>query len=104
MIVQDSCSWKLVQTPILYALIRADVIWNKILQQDVVVTSLNDKTHSENSLHYQGKAADLRTKDIAQPVAENLYRELKIALGPEFDVLFEYIGEPEEHIHVEYDP
>lgn len=73
---------------------------------DSVITSGNDSSHSKNSLHYQGRALDFRTRHIVD--AKNnpdlakcnlLAREIRDSLGPDFDVLFE-----NDHIHVEFDP
>lgn len=67
------------------------------------VTSANDSKHSEKSLHYGGLALDFRTHDFKADKQE-LLRELRDALGPEFDVLLEAEGTPNEHVHLEYDP
>ena len=67
------------------------------------ITSANDSKHSANSWHYKGRALDFRTHDF-QSDKHQLLHELKEALGPQFDVLLEGEGTPNEHIHVEYDP
>jgi uncharacterized protein YcbK (DUF882 family) len=65
----------------------------------VIITSGSDGEHSENSLHYEGKALDFRTRHVQDedlgPIAENA----KQVLGDEFDVVLEAT-----HLHVEYDP
>jgi len=67
------------------------------------ITSVNDGKHSDNSLHYKGRAADFRTKDfVGDKVA--LVTSLKVALSENFDVVLEHVGAKDEHIHVEYDP
>lgn len=73
---------------------------------DPWVTSGNDGTHGENTLHKRGgqcNAMDFRTKDYPED-RWALAKEIVIALGAEFDVVFEHPGEDNEHIHVEYDP
>jgi hypothetical protein len=73
---------------------------------DLWVTSLNDGTHMGGSKHYSGEAADLRTRGIRE-IGENpanIAAALKVALGPDYDVLHESVGTPNEHIHIEWDP
>lgn len=63
------------------------------------ITSANDSKHGPNSLHYKGKALDLRTRNLRPEQVHPIYTELKAALGPQFDVVLET-----DHIHVEFDP
>jgi hypothetical protein len=79
-----------------------------------VITSGNDSVHSETSLHFckRGKytdgvcrALDFRTKYLQLNGLElELTAKVKERLGPDFDVVLEYIGTENEHLHVEYDP
>ncbi len=56
--------------------------------------------HSVGSLHYVGHAADYGLRDIPEPaIRELLQRDIKTALGPDFDVVLE-----PTHIHVEFQP
>jgi hypothetical protein len=71
---------------------------------DTVVTSVNDSGHKSGSKHYSGSAMDFRTKhsgNLGRSITQAIHKKL-YPLG--FDVLFEYEGEPQEHIHIEYDP
>jgi hypothetical protein len=68
--------------------------WN----QPLVVTSLEDGKHKTGSLHYKRAAADLRTSMLGQN-ADCVVRQLKLRLGPDFDVVKE-----SDHIHIEFDP
>ena len=63
------------------------------------ITSGSDGVHGPNSLHYKGKALDLRTRDLPPAVVMDIHTDLKTALGEQFDVVIE-----EDHIHVEFDP
>ena len=67
------------------------------------MTSANDSKHGDGSLHYYGKALDFRTHDFSGDKAR-LRAEVKDALGPDFDVVLEGVGTPNEHLHVEWDP
>lgn len=64
-----------------------------------VITSGSDGKHGPNSLHYKGKALDLRTNTILPALLPTLVKELRWALGEQFDVVLE-----SDHIHVEFDP
>jgi len=67
------------------------------------ITSANDSKHGEHSLHYKGMALDFRTHDFTGD-KQQLIHVLKEALGPQFDVLLEGEGTPNEHVHAEFDP
>ena len=64
----------------------------------LTITSLSDGEHRPNSLHYKGFAADLRTRDVAMPLLGVITRELKEALGRDYDVVLEG-----DHLHLEFD-
>jgi hypothetical protein len=70
----------------------------------LIVTSLNDGHHRDGSLHYAGRAADVRSKHVPAGNREQVYHDLAAALGPAWDVVFEDRGGPNEHYHLEYDP
>jgi hypothetical protein len=96
---------------LLLALLIADGLWREMgISGGVTVTALLDGQHKVNSLHYCGRAADLRTHDLPPghhigDVAAELRRRLN---GDDFvgewDVVIEGTGTPNEHIHVEHDP
>lgn len=65
----------------------------------LVVTSLVDGKHSKTSRHYLGLAGDLRTHNIHNP--EAMVLKLKEQL-PEFVIIFENKGKPQEHIHMQF--
>lgn len=87
---------------IVLALQSAAAIWGHF-GVPLIVTSANDGRHSKTSLHYAGAAVDLRTKTLGEHkrTARGL---LSGALLEDFDVLLENEGEPNEHMHVEYQP
>jgi hypothetical protein len=70
----------------------------------VWITSANDSTHMEGSLHFNNRAFDIRISNIIAatefPYAARMWAEkMQIMLGDDYDVLLEH-----DHIHVEYDP
>lgn len=77
--------------------------------QRFTITSLTDGKHSPSSLHYSGKAADFRTRDLlgfsAKEIGDLIRAKLwdfSRSLGYKisaYDVVVE-----KDHIHVEYDP
>lgn len=68
------------------------------------ITSADDGTHMEGSLHYVGLALDYRTHDVPRASLDALVSDVRAALGAEYDVILESKGLANEHMHVEYDP
>ena len=66
-----------------------------LLAGEMIVTSARDGKHGINSLHGDGLAVDLRTRDFTDAWAQYL----RNALGAGWDVVVE-----SDHIHVERDP
>lgn len=90
------------------ALCFAVIIIEKIYSEhgyDCVITSVNDSAHSTGSLHYQDSAFDVRTHNITTEVEKKtMLAEIKSSLTEDFDVLIENMGEPNEHLHLEWQP
>lgn len=77
---------------------------NKIIKQpiDLVITALKNGVHSTNSRHYTNEAIDLRSKNFPTDESKLLFCEkLQSFLGPEFTVLMEDAGKPNEHFHIQ---
>ena len=67
-----------------------------------VITSGTDGTHGNNSLHYRGRALDIRLPSRYcqdDKVDNSVLFDIKQALGPDFDCVLET-----DHVHVELDP
>lgn len=68
----------------------------------VVVTSANDKTHTQGSLHYIGAALDLKTKGLPANVKTQIYTLMKQVFPlPPWYVDLENLGGLQEHIHIQ---
>lgn len=67
---------------------------------EMVITSCRD-AHPPTSLHYHGKAFDIRIWNLPKSVKlPQLTGRIASALGDEFDVVLELA---KSHIHIEYD-
>ena len=73
---------------------------------ELVITSVTDSKHGKGSFHYLGLAVDLRTRDFkSNEIINTVKKEIKEALGDEFDVLHEYSEAAKVgHFHVEFQP
>ena len=73
---------------------------------DCVITSVGDYRHSAvYSEHYQGNAADIRTKNIKDPESKQLIKNMIIKHLPlGFVLLFENEGTIHEHFHLAWRP
>jgi len=78
---------------------------NRLTEQpeDIVITSVNDSVHGENSKHYIDQAIDIRSKNFPSSAAKAEFRkEFERVLGPdEFTVIIENLGTENEHFHVQ---
>lgn len=84
-------------TSMLKAMLAIDQIWREFGMSEFVVTSAIDSTHKPGSLHYSGKAIDIRSRNV--PDVFGMADELRHELGDDYDVVVE-----PDHIHIEYDP
>lgn len=64
-----------------------------------IITSMADGKHSDNSLHYDMQAFDIRTKHLPPGVSpEQVAADIRGVLTDEWDVVVE-----DTHIHIERD-
>lgn len=84
---------------IMKAITAADFIMRRITGAHVVVTSGIDGVHMKNSKHYIGEAVDVRNRNLSGEQNDEFIKELKIALGKDYDIVLE-----RDHIHIEHDP
>lgn len=64
---------------------------------ELTITSGTEGPHSRGSLHFQGLAVDLRTRNVETRMHQALRDEIADRLTSEFDVVLE-----DDHIHIEY--
>ena len=79
----------------------AAIITEAVLKKygsELVLTSVNDGKHMDDSLHYKGCAFDVRTWHISGREMQ-VITDLKRELGPDYDVVLE-----KDHLHIERDP
>jgi hypothetical protein len=69
---------------------------------DAVITSGNDSTHMQGSLHYVDRALDLRSHHLPAGSEEVVVNELRAALGLEYTVILEGRDTLNEHIHLQW--
>jgi hypothetical protein len=83
-----------------------------------VVTSGSESwaKHGQTSLHYTGDAVDIRTKTLRHyaqgnpplpnvtDLRDELVREVRRRLGPDWDFFVESVDTPNEHAHLEFQP
>lgn len=93
----DSIRLDHLRPQLVLGLVIAESVHRRHSSDQMVITSVNDSAHMEGSLHYTGRAADLRSWYYAD--AEEVALEMREALRKHFDVVLE-----NDHIHIEYDP
>ena len=71
---------------------------------DPMLTSADDGVHSDQSSHYRQEATDWRVHGIPMDDRVAIVEDLRSRLGPDFGVLHEAVGSPNEHIHIQYKP
>jgi len=71
----------------------------------LVITSVNDGKHKPGSLHYSGNAVDIRSKTWPRDKVLECVQTFKQSPdGSRYDLIFESVGTPNEHLHLEFDP
>jgi hypothetical protein len=78
---------------LLWVLVRLSTRWN------LMITSASDGQHAANSRHYTDEALDLRSHYLPVEKKWALKAEIEKALGPQFTVLLENLGQDQEHLH-----
>jgi hypothetical protein len=76
----------------------ADPFGNNV-NRDAIVTYTTNGVHSPTSLHYDGNAIDLRTRDLTDAQIANVANILWTNLSDDYRIIIE-----DDHIHIEYNP
>ena len=99
---KDSVRFDKLHGAIVLALMRAERIFEDA-GEDCWITSGNDSEHMVGSKHYDGRAVDLRLHHITNTATRTLVvSRLRAALGPEYTLLHEDPGKPDEHAHLQF--
>lgn len=70
--------------------------------EHLVITSINDGKHKDDSKHYKNQALDLRSKSFkTEEMKADFMTVLKRELGPKFTIIYEYPGMTNEHFHIQ---
>lgn len=98
--LKEGVSLKGVQPEAVVGLLVLYTLWEKMWgTREFVVTSCTDGQHMVGSLHYKGRAWDLRSNNLL-PAEQVKYAEAaKVELGKEWDFITEG-----DHFHAEFDP
>lgn len=84
--------------PIVSILNQLDQITQEILKRDTIITSGVETRSGYRSLHPEGLAIDIRTRDATKDQAQQIVHRIAETVGPCYDVILE-----SNHIHIEYD-
>lgn len=79
--------------------IFCDSVHRSMFGRPLIITSIRDGRHGKNSLHYIGKAFDVRIYDKSKSQIIMFFNCLKRELDSRLDIVLE-----KDHIHIEYDP
>ena len=71
---------------------------------DLTITSGTDGVHKKGSFHGTGRAVDVRSKTLPPAKVEAVVRAFRATEDADFDLLWEFPGQANEHLHLEYDP
>ena len=74
-------------------------IWEVNLLSEPTITSAADGKHMDTSLHFKDQALDIRINDIPTGQHAEILKNLKDALGLDYDVVLE-----KDHFHIEFQP
>lgn len=96
-------------------LLTADILRGLILLAGIMetvcdakvltITSVNEGVHKVGSLHFTGNAIDIRSKVFPLVLVQAAMRVFRATVdGPKYDLIHEFPGLENEHLHLEYDP
>lgn len=74
-------------------------IYQMVTGHVMVITSIRDGKHMKGSLHYVGKAFDIRSRNMSDSELTTFIHLVKQECDSRLDIVKE-----SNHIHIEYDP
>ena len=96
---------RLLDTALIPGLVALLTFMESILDiTEITVTSVNEGRHMSGSLHYQGRALDIRSKIYEPEKVAKVVAEFKQFYDRDYDLIWEAQGEPNEHLHLQYNP
>jgi hypothetical protein len=99
--IKDGVNISGIRLPMRKVLIEAERIWQRY-EQELVVTSGLEGTHSAGSLHYYGYALDFRTRYFDKETVIKVTSDLVNALSTKGDIRPYRVVPHKTHIHVEW--
>lgn len=108
----SDAAWRDMHPAMWMARVEARILQAEMFGTDLVITSgRRDPTPGGSSLHAEGRAMDVRSKEWAHEAQRRFAKELQRRLGEDFDVVVEgpaaedpkYQKRP-AHVHIEWDP
>ena len=107
---KDTVNFSKLHPAMILACTRLESIYDSF-STELWITSANDSEHKEGSKHFDGRALDFRTKNIvgislpglsSNDKKNRMLNRIKEALGPFFFCQIEDLGEPNEHLHIQF--
>lgn len=89
---------------IVLALFIVSEIINRVSEKSARITSGIEGGHSRASLHYTGDAVDIGSKEFSIEIKNEILAQCRAALGDDYDMILESVGQTQEHFHLEFQP
>ena len=94
---KDGIGFSSLQPQAVLAMVICDQVMDEY-HHNLTITSVCEGVHKDGSLHYAGKAFDVRIRDLGGILPLDVARTFRARLGSQYQVVLEA-----DHIHVEYD-
>lgn len=90
---------------VLLAMHIVDGVYKRFAVDECWITSVDDGKHGDTTLHGTGRAVDFRIHNVPQASRPAVVEAIKVALAGDssYEVYWEGVKTPNEHLHVEWD-